>query len=218
MANTKQVWDGKGVLWHGRKKIRVGDRIPGGLPLEAHKSLKAKGFIKEVVIEKPDTAILDAAVKAAEEAEAVVKELDIGKLTKAVQTAKGARTKAQKVVKTADGDSGDLAAKVGEADEAVKAAEAKLTDAYTASDADKDNTELVAKAGEAEAAVTDAKTALTEAEVAVTDADKDNTELADKATEAEAAVTAAEANLADANVLAETAVRLRLDADVLANG
>ena len=162
MAEIIEVLEGKGVLWHGRKKVKAGDPIPADLSDKAYKALKAKGRIKEVVAGESGTSTtltaaksaeakakaLDEAENAAKSAEAKAKDLDIGKLVKAVQTAKGARTKA------------------------VKAAEA----------------------------------------------DKNSAELATKVTEAETAVTDAEAELADANVLAETAVRLRLDADVLANG
>ena len=160
MAKTVEVWNGKGVLWHGRKKIKAGEEIPASLNADVRKSLKAKGHIKEVVADESNTTLgaaigaeakaekLEAALAAAKKAEADAKQFDIGKLTKAVQTAKGVRTKAQ-----------------------------------TAAEADKDNTELAAKAAEADVAVKNA-----------------------------------EANLTDANAVAETAVRLRLDADVLANG
>lgn len=152
MAKTTEVLTGKGVLWHGRKKIKAGDPIPADLSEEVHKSLKANGRIQEVVASRTTASAQLVTFKTAnadaEKAEAAVKVLNIEALTKAVQTAKGLRTKAAKAA----------------------------------------------------------------------NADKDNTELAVKADEAVAAIVAAETELTDAGTLAETAVRLRLEADILANG
>lgn len=115
MANkqTREVWAGPGVLSMGRRKIAVGEEIPKELDSKARKSLCAKGMIVDEVI-KPedepvdlDMAALDAsdaaddAEKLAEDAKAKANDLaaDIAEAKKAMSTAKGLNTKAQKEAK-----------------------------------------------------------------------------------------------------------------------
>lgn len=215
MAKTIEVLAGKGVLWHGRKKIRAGEKIPADLNADARKSLRAKGrIVDEVVTTDTDKEIsaamgeeikaqkLDEAVTAARVAEVAAKRLDIKELTKAVQTAMGVSDEAKRVV----------GARTDRLTKAVQTAKGLRTKAQNVYDADSDNGVLATKVDEAEEALTTAEAALTNAATA-----EEGKALATKAGEANAAVVTAETELTDAHAAHETAVRLRVEADKLAN-
>ena len=145
MANkkTREVWAGPGVLSMGRRTIVVGKPIPKELESKARESLRKKGMIVDEVIKtEKETSDLkdaaDAAREAADEAKKLAisaqKKIDemaseVEKAKKAISTAKGLHTKANKAVKAAgDNVPDDVTAAAVDAGNALAKAEQDLAD------------------------------------------------------------------------------------------
>lgn len=113
MANkeTVEVWAGPGVLYLGRRKIKIGDEIPKELEDSARESLRDKGMIvDDVVKDKPDLkAIADNAVAEADKAEAAA-EAAMDESVALTEKAEGSNKKADKeAAKAADDKAMELA-------------------------------------------------------------------------------------------------------------